>query len=186
MPAIGERNDRPSLQFPAGVKPIFVRRTIRTTSRLPESISLERDVFVSKTIGAVSDHVLLMSLLRMPARLLRVLKCAPRKLMPGFVILLFMSFGRDAVSVRGFVVQLGGSLMILVVRSVVVSGGHSEFSYLTGLIMRLFSQRVSMIGILQRSFVMPVAGWIVAFFVVFRSSAMGLRRQFMLFGGFSM
>jgi hypothetical protein len=34
--------------------------------------------------------------------------------MPVLVILLFMSFGRDAVSVSGFAVQFSGSLRIVV------------------------------------------------------------------------
>jgi hypothetical protein len=41
-----------------------------------------------------------------------------------------------------------------------------------------------MIRVLQRSFRMPASGYGVLFFVMFGSSAMGLRREFVLLGGF--
>lgn len=51
--------------------------------------------------------------------------------------------------------------------------------------MRFFREFPSTIGILQRSLCMPIAGWVVAFFVVFRSGAMRLRGELMLLGGFA-
>jgi hypothetical protein len=52
--------------------------------------------------------------------------------------------------------------------------------------MRLFGQLMSPVGILQRSLFMPFPGLVVALLIVLSSGAMGLRRKFMLFGGFSM
>jgi len=47
-------------------------------------------------------------------------------------------------------------------------------------------QLVSAIRVLQRSFRMPVSGFIVPFFIVFRGSAMGLCREFVLLRCFPM
>lgn len=52
--------------------------------------------------------------------------------------------------------------------------------------MRFFSQLVGAIRVFERPLVMPVSRWVIAFFVVFGGGAMRPRRQFMLFGGFSM
>jgi hypothetical protein len=41
-----------------------------------------------------------------------------------------VGFGGASVSVRGKVVQLGGPLMVLVVRSVIISSRHLETHYL--------------------------------------------------------
>jgi len=62
--------------------------------------------------------------------LLGVLQSLPAALLPGFMILFLVGFGGATVSVRGNVVQLGGPLMVLVMRSVVVTSGHLETHYL--------------------------------------------------------
>jgi hypothetical protein len=48
----------------------------------------------------------------------------PGMLVPGLVILLFMSFRGAAMCVGRIIVQLGSSLMILVMRSVVITSRH--------------------------------------------------------------
>jgi len=54
-----------------------------------------------------------------------VLERLSRMLMSGQVILLSVLTG-SAVGVRGGIVQFGCSLMILVMRSVVIAGGHIQ------------------------------------------------------------
>ena len=44
--------------------------------------------------------------------------------MPGLVILFFMRLGGATMSVGGGIVQLGGPLVVFVVRSVVVTSRH--------------------------------------------------------------
>jgi hypothetical protein len=124
-------------------------------------------------------------LLGMQIRLVRVFQRFSRKLVRALMVLLFVSCGSHAVGMGGFEVQFSGSLMIFVVRSVVIAGGHSEFPYLIGLIVRFFRQFIGTIGILQRSLVVPVAGGILALFVVFRRGAVGFCRKFVLFRGLS-
>ena len=43
-----------------------------------------------------------------------------------------------------------------------------------------------MIRILKCAFLMPLSRLVIASFIVFGSSTMGVRRQFVLFGGFPM
>jgi hypothetical protein len=50
-----------------------------------------------------------------------VLKSLSGALMPGLVILLFVGFRGTPMRLGGNVVQLGGPLMVLVMRSVVVA-----------------------------------------------------------------
>jgi hypothetical protein len=65
-----------------------------------------------------------MRLLGMLVRFLGVLKSLPGALLPGLVILLLMGFRGATMSVGGLIVQLGGALMIFVVRSVVIASRH--------------------------------------------------------------
>jgi hypothetical protein len=55
---------------------------------------------------------------------LGMLQSLPGELLSGLVILLLMRHRGRPMSVRGAVVQLGRALMILVMRSVVVTSGH--------------------------------------------------------------
>jgi hypothetical protein len=79
---------------------------------------------VSKGGDAVFIHRFPMRLLGMLVSFLGVLKSFPGELLPGLVILFFMGFRGATMSVGGTIVQLGGSLMILVVRSVVIASRH--------------------------------------------------------------
>jgi hypothetical protein len=56
--------------------------------------------------------------------LLGVLKSLPGVFVSRFVLLLFVGIRGGAMSMSGTLVQLGGSLMILVMRSVVLTLGH--------------------------------------------------------------
>jgi hypothetical protein len=56
--------------------------------------------------------------------LLGVLQSLPGALMPGLVVLFLMGFRGAAMSVGGGIVHLGGPLMVLVMRSVVVTSRH--------------------------------------------------------------
>jgi hypothetical protein len=47
-----------------------------------------------------------------------------------------------------------------------------------------FGEFVGVIRVLQCSFRMPLSGFVVPFFIVFRGGAMGFRRKFMLLSGF--
>ena len=57
--------------------------------------------------------------------LFRVLERLPGMLVSGLMLLLSLLF-TGAVGMGGEVVQLGGALMIFVMGSVVVAGGHSQ------------------------------------------------------------
>jgi hypothetical protein len=69
-------------------------------------------------------HSVPMRLLGKLVGLLGVFESLPGELLPGLVILLVMGHRGAPMSVRGKVVQLGGALMILVMRSVVIARGH--------------------------------------------------------------
>ena len=69
-----------------------------------------------------------MRLLGLLMRFLGMFESLPGELLPGEVILLLMSYSGTSVSVRGKVVQFRGSLMILVVRSVVITSRHFKDS----------------------------------------------------------
>jgi hypothetical protein len=82
------------------------------------------DVLVPKGGDAVFIYRGPMRLLGMLVSFLGVLKSLPGALLPGLVILLLMGFRGAAMSVGGAIVQLGGALMILVMRSVVIASRH--------------------------------------------------------------
>jgi hypothetical protein len=82
------------------------------------------DILVPEDRDAVLVHSGPVRLLAMPMSLLGVLQSLPGALMPGLVILLFVGFGGATMSVGGAIVQLGSPLMILVMRSVVVTSRH--------------------------------------------------------------
>ena len=111
-------------QFMRGLEPVFFRRSLRTASGLPQRMSQRGDVLVPKGGDAVFIHRGPVRLLGMLVSFLGVLKSLPGALLPGLVILLFMGFRGAAMSVGGAIVQLGGALMIFVVRSVVIASRH--------------------------------------------------------------
>jgi hypothetical protein len=94
------------------MEPIFVRRSGGAAARLPELVRECGDFIVSECSDA------------MPGRgLVSVFESLPRTLVSGQVFLLPMLFA-DTMSVGGAVLQFGGELMVLVVRSVVIASGH--------------------------------------------------------------
>ncbi len=82
------------------------------------------NLVVAKSRHAVFIHSLPMGLLGTSMSLLGVLKSLPGNLVPCTVILFLMGFSSAAMRVRRPVVQLGSSLMILVMRSVVITSRH--------------------------------------------------------------
>ena len=60
----------------------------------------------------------------MLVRSIGVLQSLPRVLLPGWVILFIMGFRSATMCVRRNIVQLGSSLMVFVVRSVVITSRH--------------------------------------------------------------
>ena len=130
------------------MKPIFLRRSFRTASRLPELIGEGRDFVVPEGGHAMSGS----SRLRMLMSVVRVLQSLPGVLVPAQVILLSMLLG-DPMGMRRGVVQFGGALVILVMRSVVIAGGHDlEAHDLPGLGVGFLGKLVGTLGILQSSF----------------------------------
>src|ERR1700722_15503542 len=99
------------------------------------------------------------------------------------VLLLSVLLG-SAMGMSGDVVQFGGSLVVLVMRSVVISSGHNlESPYLPRLGVRFLGQFVSVIRVLKCSFGMPPSRLIIPFFVMFGGSTVGARRQLVPLGG---
>ena len=87
-------------------------------------MSQRGDLLVPEGCYAVFIHGLPVCLLGMLMRFLGVLESLPGALLPGLVILLLMGFRGSAMSVGGTIVQLGGALMVFVVRSVVIASRH--------------------------------------------------------------
>ena len=84
-------------------------------------MSQRGDVRVPKDREPVLIHNVPVRLLAQLVSVLRVLKRLSGALMPSLVILLFVGLRGAPMRLGGNVVQLGGPLMVLVVRSVVVT-----------------------------------------------------------------
>ena len=89
-------------------------------------MSPHRDVLVPKRGDAMFVYSVSVRLLGMLESLPGVLQSPPGELLPGLVVLFLMGFRSATVSVGGTIVQLSGPLMILVMRSVVVTSRHLE------------------------------------------------------------
>jgi len=110
-----------------GMEPVFVRRSLRTASGLPQRMSQRGDVRVPENREAVFIHSVPARLLAMLVSVLRVLKSLSGALMPSLAILLLMGLRGAPMRLGGNVVQLGRPLMVFVMRSVVVTSGHRDF-----------------------------------------------------------
>jgi hypothetical protein len=82
------------------------------------------DIGVPEGYDAVFIYGVAVHLRSMPVSLFGVFQSLPGNLLPGFVILLLMGFRRGTMRVGCAIVQLGSSLMILVMRSVVITSRH--------------------------------------------------------------
>jgi hypothetical protein len=82
------------------------------------------DIIVRKGRDAVFIDGVLVHLPGMLVSPLGVLKRLPGELLPGLVILFLMSFRSATMRMGSAIVQLGSSLMTLVMRSVIITGGH--------------------------------------------------------------
>jgi hypothetical protein len=112
-----------------------------------------------------------------------ILQRLPGMFLPRNVILLAFMLRGAAMDVGRLVVQFGRALVIFVMRSVVISCRHRLKGHdLPGLSLGFLGKLMRVVRVLQRPFRMPVSSRIVSFFIVFRRRAMGVRRQFVLFG----
>jgi hypothetical protein len=93
-----------------GMKPILLWGSFRAASRLPECKGQGRDIIVSECGDTVPGR----SFQRMLMSISGMLEDLARLLVSGQVILLAVLLGSGAVSVRGSVVQLRRTLMVLV------------------------------------------------------------------------
>jgi len=82
------------------------------------------DIVVPKDREAVFIQGALVHLFGMPISPLGVLQSFPGVLLPGLTILFLMGNRSAAMCVGGTIVQLGSPLMILVMRSVVITSRH--------------------------------------------------------------
>jgi hypothetical protein len=87
-------------------------------------MSQPSDIVVPKGGDAVFIYSVPVRLHGMPVSLLGMFKSLPGELLPGLVILFLMGFRSATMCVGRAIVQLGGSLMILVMRSVFITGRH--------------------------------------------------------------
>jgi hypothetical protein len=103
-----------------------------------------------------------------------MLEGLPGMLVSAEVFLLPVFFA-GAMGVGGEVMQFGSPLMIFVMGSVVIPGGHkSEGHDLPGFGVGFFGKLISAVRIFEGALGMPVTGLIVTLFVVFGSGPMGL------------
>ena len=110
---------RAGSQLLRGTMPIFFRRSFGTTPGFPQCVGQRRDFIMPESCDAVSSRRL--SHLMSP---FRVLKGLAGMLMSGLMFRLPLLFA-GAMGVGGEVVQFGSPLMIFVMGSVVISGGHN-------------------------------------------------------------
>jgi hypothetical protein len=147
-PSSGERSRCVSSgsQLFGGMEPIFLGRSLRTASFLPQFMRQCGDVVVPERGDAVPAR----NRLGMSVGPLGVLKRLPGMLLPAQVILVAVLLG-NPMGVSGVVVQFGGELMVLVVRSVIVASRHRlEAHNLPRLGVGFFRELVGMIGEFQR------------------------------------
>jgi hypothetical protein len=85
---------------------------------------------VPESRDAVLIYMLPGHLRRVPVRLFGMFQRLPGLLRSGFVILFLVGFRGASMRVGGAIVQLGRSLMVLVMRSVVKASGHLKTPYL--------------------------------------------------------
>ena len=110
---------RTGSQLFRGAKPIYLRRSFRATSGLPQCVGERGNFIMSEGCDAMSSRRL-----SHLVGLFRVLEGLPGMLVSGLMFRFPLLF-TGAVGVGGEVVQLGSPLMIFVMGSVVISGGHN-------------------------------------------------------------
>jgi len=116
-----------------------------------------------------------------------MLQRLPCMLRAGQVILLSAVLLGTSMGVRGEVVEFRRPLVILVMRSIVITCRHKlKTPNLPGLCVGFFGKFISALGVLQCALGMPVPGLVIAFFVMLGRRAMRVCRPFMFLGSFSM
>lgn len=88
--------------------PIFLRRSLRAASLLPEAISQRGDILLRDGVSVPGLYV------RLLVDLGRVLKRPPRLLVPGQMILFPVLFRRAGVGMFRRIMYFGGSLAVVV------------------------------------------------------------------------
>jgi hypothetical protein len=112
-----------------------------------------------------------------------MLQRLPRVLRAGQVILLSAVLLGTSMRVGGDVVEFRRPLVILVMRSIVITCGHKLKTHnLPGFCMGFLGKFISTLRVLQRALGMPVPGLIIALFVVLGRCAMCVCRPFVVFG----
>jgi hypothetical protein len=107
------------------MEPILFWWSVWTASGYPELMSEGGNVIVPECGDAMSQHgVPRRSRLSMLMGFVRLFQSLPWVLVSRQVILLTVVLLGSTMSMRGGVVQFGGSLVVFVVGSVVISSGH--------------------------------------------------------------
>lgn len=101
-------------QVLGGLEPVLVRRPLRAASGLPQRIGQRGGFLVPKGLDAVFIHGVSMHLPGMLMSLSGVFQGSSGKLLARLMVPFLMRFRGAAVSMGGQVVQLRGSLMVLV------------------------------------------------------------------------
>src|SRR5580693_328288 len=123
--AAGSARGRARSQIFRGMEPVFLRRSVWTASGLPVFVGQGFDLGMSECDNAMAECssrrlIILTSLWR-------VFQALPRVLVSSQVILLSLLLA-GTMGVRCAVVQFSGLLVVLIMRSVVVTGGHLRCS----------------------------------------------------------
>lgn len=95
------------------MEPVFLGRPFRTASGFPQFLRQSPDVFVSEFEVAAAGI----------CRGGMMLKSLPRLFVSGQMFLLAMLLA-GTMCMRGAVVQFGGTLMVFIMRSVVITSRH--------------------------------------------------------------
>jgi hypothetical protein len=108
-----------------------------------------------------------------------MLQSLPGALRARQMILLSAVLLGAAVGVGRDVVKFRRPLMVLVMRAVVVSGGHKLNAHnLPGFGMGFLGQFIRVLGVFQGALGMPASALVIPFFVVLGCRAMRVRRPF--------
>ena len=98
-------------------------------------------------------------------------------------LIVFFVLLRNAMGIRGLVVQFGSAVMVLVAKFIVITGRHGLKSpYLPRFGVGFLCQFVSMTGVLQSPLQMPVSQFVFPFFIMFGGRPMSVRSKFVLIG----
>src|ERR1017187_6625881 len=136
------------------------------------------DIVVPEGRDAVLIDMFLVHLVAMLVSQFGMFKSLPGLLLPGLVVLFLMGFRGATMRVGRTIVQIGSSLMVLVMRSVFITSRHLKAPYLPRLGMSVLGKLISLIRVLQRSLRMIFCSCEISFFVMFGGGTMFPCREF--------